>query len=335
VRAGWFGLIGRTKLAQAAVQGGSQIAAALVLPGGAGLMAGYAVGQFPGVATLLRRSPLRWRLLRPRRWPTLALEYRDFAVFSTVAALVNTAGNQLPTVLFARYFSTDAAGNFAFSIRLLALPTVLVGQAVAQVFYRRAALVVDDRDASKRLVEGLATSLLCLSCVVFGLVALNGRLLFETVFGPRWSEAGHYSQVLAPWFVFSMISSPVSGYAMVRQRQRQAMWMTVYETLLRLGAILFAARYAAPRLAVALYSLAGVVISIVYIGWMLRLAGSGLLRWLRRIWQVPVLFGAVLLALTGLSTVAAPFVTFLASVPLLLASGFWLWRRGIVQLDAL
>jgi O-antigen/teichoic acid export membrane protein len=210
-----------------------------------------------------------------------------------------------------------------------------VGQAVSQVFYRRAALLVEDREASTRLVEGLATALFCLSCIVFGFVALNGRWLFGVVFGDRWSEAGLYAQLLAPWFVFSMISSPVSGYAMVRQRQRQAMWMTVYETVLRFGAILLAARYASPRLAVGLYSLAGVVISVVYIGWMLRLAGSGLLSWLLGIWRMPVVFGVLLIGLAAAGRATTPVALVVGSLVLLLAGGWWLTRRGLVHLNAL
>lgn len=274
-----FSLLSLARVLQAGGQAFTQVLAGLVGAGASGLIGGYALSRLIGLAWLLRGSKLPERRPDVRRWRELAADYRKFPAYTLWASLTNVIGVSLPPVLIAKYFGLGPAGLFALTTRVLSVPSTLVAQAVGQVFYPTAA---ERRDMASRsaLVEKVASVLLVISLPVFAFVGMHGPTLFTSVFGPEWTRAGLFARYLAPWFVLSFISSPISTYALISEKQREALLITVYETGLRLGAIWLGGRFGSEDLAVGLYAGAGVVISIVYISWVLSLAGSSVFAWL-------------------------------------------------------
>jgi O-antigen/teichoic acid export membrane protein len=148
---------------------------------------------------------------------------------------------------------------------MLVLPTMLVGQAVGQVFLSRAAVVAREPERLRRLTERTALVLFAGGLPVFAAVALGGPRLFATVMGSQWEQAGRYAQVLAPWFVVWLVSSPLSGLLSVREWQGSALAFSAFEFALRLGSLVIGARRGSPMLAVVLLSASGVIISVASI----------------------------------------------------------------------
>ncbi len=282
-RAKRFSLLGYTQALQALGQVGVQTFSGVPGLGAFGLLVGFVAGRFLGVGFLLRQVRLPRGATRPVAWVQVARRYKNFPLYTAWASLVNVVGTQAPPILFARYFSVDTAGFFSLTMRILSLPASLVGQAVGQVFYPIVAERANDPEVSRVLVERTATVLLVVSFPVFALVGLLGPELFALVFGEAWAVAGRYAQFLAPWLLLSFVSSPLSMFVLAKEKQRQAFWVTLYETLLRLLAVWAGGRLASPDWAVKFYAGAGVLISLIYVGWVLRLAGSSLVLWLARI----------------------------------------------------
>jgi O-antigen/teichoic acid export membrane protein len=75
-----------------------------------------------------------------------AKRYRKFPLVSTWSALMNTLSWQLPAFMLAGFFSTSVAGFYSLGFRVLAMPMSLVGGAIAQVFFQRAARVRSKED---------------------------------------------------------------------------------------------------------------------------------------------------------------------------------------------
>ena len=71
---------------------------------------------------------------------------------------------------------------------------------------------------------------------------------------------------------------------MAHERQRTALFISVYETGLRIGAIWLGWTLGQPVSAVLFFAIAGALISIVYLMWILRLAGASPMDLLRPQW---------------------------------------------------
>lgn len=300
-RAQRFGVLSAIRVVRSVGQVGWQLGWGWVQPGPLGLVLGWVVSQYLGIVALLRRVPLPRSGLRVTLWKEVAGAYRRFPLYTTWASLLTVMGTQLAPVLFTRFFTAEVAGHFSMALRVLVLPSSLLGQAVGQVLYPRLAAQRAGAEADDcRTLERLAAMLLLMAVPVFAFLAVCGRPFFSWVFGQPWALAGTFAQMMAPWLLVSFVSSPLSTYALVRERHRQAFWVTVYETALRLGAIAVGGWMGSSRVAVGLFSAAGVIISVVYLAWMLRLAGSGLGRlvWALRGWMI------LALVLVGVTEVA-------------------------------
>jgi len=321
----YFSLVSYTKVIRSSGQVIIQIIGGLLKLGPVGLIAGFIVSQFLGIGSLLRGSRISVASIAAEKWLKLAIIYKNFPLFTTWASLISVIGIQIPPMLFAKYFTFDIAGFFALTMRVLGIPVMLIGQAVSQVFYPTVAAKEEDSLATRKLVEQLTTTLFILSFALFAVIALNGPFLFTYIFGDYWLNSGRYAQYLAPWFVFSFISSPLSAFVIVKGKQKQALWMTFYESIVRLGVISIGIKYASSDLAIWLFSIAGTIISIIYIAWILKLAESSFLGWLN---SIKMFFTTGILLLAGLFMVDHLFsqiIYLIISVATLSIFSFWFW----------
>jgi O-antigen/teichoic acid export membrane protein len=280
IRRGAFGRIARTKLSQGLGQVVSQVALGVARAGAPGLLIGDVVGRVAGGGGLaflaLRDRPAA--MVSRTGLVAAARRYRRFPLLTTWSGLFNVGSLQLPSIMFAASFGAAAAGLYSLSYKMLVLPTMLVGQAVAQVFLSRAATVAGEPERLRRLTERTALVLFAGGLPVFAIVALSGPRLFAIVMGGQWEQAGRYAQVLAPWFVVWLVSSPLSGLLSVREWQGSALAFSAGEFALRLGSLLVGAERGSPMLAVALLSASGVLISLTSIARFLHAGHTSIAR---------------------------------------------------------
>jgi lipopolysaccharide exporter len=262
-----FGRIARTRITQGVGQVLAQIGLGLAGVGTPGLLVGDVIGRVSGGGSLALLAIREGAPLGVTRssLAAVAVRYRRFPLLTTWSGLFNVGSVQLPSIVFSASFGAAAAGLYALSFKMLVLPTMLVGQAVGQVFLSRAAVAARDPERLRRLTERTALTLFACGLPAFGVVALAGPKLFSTVLGAEWEAAGRYAQVLAPWFVVWLVSNPLSGLFNVREWQGSALAFSAFELALRLGALLVGARRGSPMLAVTLLSASGVIISTLSI----------------------------------------------------------------------
>lgn len=319
-----FHLLSITQIWQSLIQAFLQIGLGVMQKGSIGLIVGFVISQWVGILILLRHAqPFLTTSLNLQDWINVVRIYRHFPLYTLWASLLNVLGWQLPPLLFAAYFSIEVAGLYALVMRVLGMPSALIGQAVAQVFYPLAAQTIDTRS----LLERVASLLFVLSFVSFSLVFIHGAFLFQIIFGQEWHQAGRYAQWLSPWFMFALISSPISTFALVKSKQRQAFWFTLYETCLRLGAISLGIHLDSPAMAIQLFSIAGVLICLVHTQWILYLTGSNLWNLIKRLQQVGIVGIGLLMSLLLLEKFLSPTWALSVSLISLLVFGGWAWKK--------
>lgn len=315
-----FSLISHTQIKQSLTQVTVQIGWGLTQLGSWGLLLGYILAQWLGLIILGRQIPLR--TLQPTQLKAVAITYRAFPLYTLWASLFNVLGWQLPPLFFAAFFSTEIAGWYGLTLRVLGMPSALLGQAVAQVFYPLAA----HSPHPANLIERIATLLLVTGSPLFILIFLQGELLFTLAFGNAWSMAGRYAEWLAPWFMLAFISSPLSTFSLVKAQQRQALWFSLYETSLRLIAISIGIYWVSVPLAIQLFSAAGVFICWIYIVWVFKLADSHWLTWFNSVKIYFLVAGNITFGLYLLSPWLPPIPALMLSGICLTLLGSWGWQ---------
>ena len=285
-----FQLLATNRILQSLLQGLLQVG---LSPFGAlGLLLGFVLSRLVGVVSLLRDLLIKREAWSPASWYQLARKYKSFPLLNMPAALLDAIGLQLVPLMFARLFPVEVAGFYGLAFRVVAFPSALLGQAVAQVFYPEASRRKDQEAALKMLVVSTSTVLLYLSGPVFGWLYLCSPIVFSWVFGKEWTEAGVYASYLSLWLFFNFISSPLSTVPLVKGQQRKAFYFTVYEVVFRLLAVWLGGYFQNPQISILSYSLVGSAISLVYLIWIFRLVGGSFWGWIRSnaLWFLVVVF---------------------------------------------
>lgn len=228
-----YGTVARITVLQQALRVALQLVLALVPPFRAvGLWVGEVAGRGAGTLELLRAfrasggGQPNWQLLRT---------YRRFPLVLLPSTLIDSLALAMPVPVLAATYGPTVAGGFFLVQRVWALPASVIGSAIADVFFQRAATHVrDPRQPLLRLVLQTAVTLGAIALLPALTLRLWGTQLFGLVFGESWGYAGHYAGLMAPWLLVAFVVSPVSRVFALVERP----WPKLIYDLLSLAVII-------------------------------------------------------------------------------------------------
>jgi O-antigen/teichoic acid export membrane protein len=203
-----------------------------------------------------------------------AFRYRNFPKFTLPSSLLNTASLQLPVYVFTVFFSHTVVGLYALSQRVLSTPMNIVGAAIGQVYFQKAAEYRGNAEQIRTLTWGLYKRLLWLGIFPIAILMFRGDALFAWVFGREWLIAGQYAQSLSLWFLFVFISSPLSNLFFVQEKQKQGLILQVIIFTSRAAVLLLCIlqQYSA-AFTVLLFGITGAVLFFLFIIYLLSSVG--------------------------------------------------------------
>lgn len=195
-----------------------------------------------------------------------AIRFKRFPLYSVWEGLLNTAGAQLPPLIFAALFSPAAAGLYSLANRVLALPISMVSGAVAQVFLSEAPRAHREGRLGLLIVV-LHGKLATIGLPPAMLLFVVAPELFGLVFGPDWTEAGIFARWMTPWLYLVFITSPFSTIPSVLGRQQQGMIFQLVLLLSRVFAIIVGANIGGLFMTIILYSVTSAVCWCGFLVW--------------------------------------------------------------------
>lgn len=243
---------------QSAAQVVSGIALGLAAVRPLGLMIALVIGRCAGVATLFFRSIRSDRhVLASSTMATARAalhRYRDFPRFSLFVRLISQLGLSLPAILFVALYDPVVAGLLALTMRIIAAPMQLIGQAVGQVFLGEVSnLLRTDREAAAALTRRTSIRLALLAGPLIAVVAVVAPAAFGLVFGAEWREAGTFVRLIAPMAFMQFLTTPIAQILTILERQRLQLVLHTLRLLLA-GTGVIASRSLGANAEVALFT---------------------------------------------------------------------------------
>jgi O-antigen/teichoic acid export membrane protein len=270
IRKGAYGRIARTKVTQSLTQLAVQVGVGSLVKGPLGLLVGDAVGRSNGTRTLAmldwRGDWQRLRRVSPGGMWRATVRFRRFPAISSGTALMNTFNLRVPGLLLAIYFGPAVAGCFALAQRVFALPSSVVGESVAQVYFGEFARQAK-RDAGGLMVlfRGTVRRMFFLGLPLMLAAMGAGWFLFPLVFGPKWREAGVFVVAIAPMALAQFTAACADSTLVVLERQDLALVREAARTGLLLTGIVAAYLLKwPPRRAIFLFGATGTLAYTLY-----------------------------------------------------------------------
>lgn len=240
-----FSAVALTRMTQAVGGVGTQLILGWgkILP--LGLLLGHMISSGAGVINLgrrtLRNEFIVLKKINLRNMRRIFCSYSRYPKFSTLEALANTTGIQLPIVIIGALTIGPEAGFLMLAMKAMQMPLSLVGSSVAQVYLSSAA----EQYRSECLEQYTSKTLVRLINIGVGPLIFVGFVapyVFAILFGDEWRRAGELVAWMTPWFILQFIASPISMVMLVQDRQRAFLMLTVFGLFLRTSTIILVSR---------------------------------------------------------------------------------------------
>ena len=226
--------LGLCRVSNAASNAGVNIVMAMVKSGPAGLILGTIIGRFIGILYMLLSktvTKVHFKIDKLKIF-ALAKRYKKFPLINSLHAFVDLLKDNLVNIYLSIKYSTATLGFFYFVIRIMQVPSIVLGLALSQVFYKKASVVYTQEKDIQELVKKLIKTLSAIAIVPAILLFFFSEELFVFAFGEEWLEAGRYAKALVPYIFFHFIASPIAMVPLITNRQGTAFYWGFFESSL-------------------------------------------------------------------------------------------------------
>ena len=191
--------------------------------GSAGLILSSLIGQ--GIATsvlgkiIFNDDHTFLKKIKKQKVYGLAKKYIEFPKYSIISDLLTVLNTQVSVLFLAKLFSLSKVGFFSFVSRVVNVPISILSSSIGDVFRQEAAVCYVKNNECKIIYISTLQKLFVIGIIPFIILYLYAPLLFETVFGKAWGEAGLYAKIISPMLFLQFISSPLSMIYYIAQKQ--------------------------------------------------------------------------------------------------------------------
>ncbi len=150
----------------------------------------------------------------------LAIQYIEFPKYSLTASIANILSQNLSNIFISSFFSVYALGQYALVIRILSMPSTLLGTAIGDVFTKRA---IDEKVKTGCCTNSFRNTYIILgilSLIIFTPLYFFIIPLFTFVFGQEWITAGRFAQILIPLLAIRFWMSPLTMIFVIFSKQQ-------------------------------------------------------------------------------------------------------------------
>jgi len=241
-----------------------------------GLVLGQITGYLTSVVVLcfsfFRRDRHQLTIINKQEMKEMAITYQDFPKVNSVQAFGDVLKQSGEIFLLSCYYLKEQVGLYSRTLRLLFSPSVIIGSAVAQVFYQKASETYHKTGDIRKLSIKVLIALACISLPFYTVVFFWGEDLFAWFLGENYRIAGIYGKYLVPYLFFRFITSPVSQIPLIANKQKKALLLSWLGHALYLFAIILGGVKGDILLG---FTFLSIFVSIYYIGliaWFLKIA---------------------------------------------------------------
>lgn len=187
----------------------------LALPSIVGLMASTLANGGAKLVWLIRAGSECARMwLQPSRAP-IAKSIRRMAVSTSVSNLISLFSGMAPMIFIADRYGANALGQYGLVVSTLYLPSVLLGQAIGQVYYQRACRLHSEGVSFAYLVITTSLNLAKVGVPLYALIALFAPWIYPILFGAEWGSAGELARWLCIAAATGFLSTPLDRTSLI------------------------------------------------------------------------------------------------------------------------
>lgn len=202
-----------------------------------GLFWAFLLTQFILTIVLMSGEPLFeqfWDWTETRR---ILKQYIVFPKYMLWSEFLLTVNQQVVPIVFGFLYAPTTVGLFYLAIRILRVPTLVISNAVGNVFKNDAINTFRETNDFQPLYRATLKRMILLGIVPFSVLLLSAPLFFTFFFGEKWTVAGMYAQALSVMLFFEFITVPFLTVYIVTQKTKLNLFAQSINTVASLSGI--------------------------------------------------------------------------------------------------
>jgi teichuronic acid exporter len=154
-----------------------------------------------------------------------------------------TVGTAAPIFFISHQYGVVTLGQFTMVMATIFLPSGLLGFAIGQVFYQRAAKYFQEARDIKMLWWETVRKLFLFGFPIYVIAVVFSGYIYPLVLGAQWKTAGQYAQIFSVAAFFSFISTPLDRISLILRINGYLPLMHLFRMLTSIGLMVFATFY--------------------------------------------------------------------------------------------
>jgi len=245
------------------------------------MLSGQIAGQSAGILKLAKSALTlhTFKQISSAGIIQAANRYKKFPIYSSGAALFNTASTHAVPILFSIFYGPIFAGFYVLAHRVLLMPAALIGSAISQIFLSEGKTKRDKQMLPKKTLA-IHSKLAFVAMPAMYFFLLYGPMSFSYIFGNSWEKSGLYSQILAPWVYLVFTASPISSVNTILEKQKFSFIFDGVMFMARLGSLYIGYKFLDIYDSVLLFGVVSSILVIVFIYFTFSFLSIGVSKWL-------------------------------------------------------
>ncbi|MDN5205652.1 oligosaccharide flippase family protein [Fulvivirgaceae bacterium BMA10] len=164
------------------------------------------------------------------------LMYKKYPLNILPGNFVNIFSAQIPIYILPIY-GTQLLGNYALAVSLLDIPIRVIGEAISSVFFQKAAELKNHQatEQIKKLTLQTFYKLFFISFLPVCITVVYGNsILMFLLGGEQWKAAGEIAGILGFYYMFRLISSPISSIFNVYGKEKELFYYQIFMFITRI-----------------------------------------------------------------------------------------------------
>lgn len=236
-----YKIISGTRIYQSSINSGLSLGLGLLNFNTLGLIISMIASQLLSSFYLIKKSGLS--LLNfsfdKSNLTKVAKKYKEFPFYSLPSAVLDTFSINSIIFLLSYFFSDSLTGSYSFSLRILSIPSVVIGASIGQVFFQRISEAHINKENIRDVIFKTWKVLALIGIIPALVIFFFGEDLFRIIFGMKWAEAGLISRYLCILTFVSLLSSPTSSAMIVLKKQKILLFVNIAAFIYRPLAVLW------------------------------------------------------------------------------------------------
>ncbi len=232
-----------------------------------GLIWGFTLGLLISLLVLILPLKQEIKSLKLNKHDLIrsSKKYFRFPLYTAPQNLLNAISQGLPVLLLGYFFDLKTVGFYFFAVRILQLPSSVIGGSIRQVFYKRAS---DLRTNIPQLfIEFKKTTfgLLCLIIVPVIIIFMFGPELFSLCFGSEWEKAGEMAKWMMLWIGLMFVNPPSNAVLLALNKNNNQLVLDILLISIRALALYIGGSTGDIIYTIKLFSIVGLFFNIILI----------------------------------------------------------------------